>query len=77
MLIARKLVDTFMNSLKQADKDHLYDLAMVDLDSAMAKFSSSYEVLFGDYPTGFVAALMQQHLKDKIFQKTVTQTKVA
>jgi len=70
MLIARKLFDSFLDSLTATQKDEIYELAVNNVDEAMAKMANLYERAFGDYPTGLVASFIYQHLKDKVFQKT-------
>jgi hypothetical protein len=71
MLIARKLFDNFLDATDAQKKEFVYELAIYDLDEATALMANLYESIFGDYPTGLVATFMQQHLKDKVFQKTV------
>lgn len=73
MMIARKLFDSFLDSLTASQKEVIYDLAINDPDHAMTKMANLYEEVFGDYPTGLVAGFVQQHLKDKVFQKTHKQ----
>jgi hypothetical protein len=70
MLIASKLLDSFMNALNEEQRERIYQTAVGDIDEAMALMANMYERIFGDYPTGFVAAFIQQHLKDKVFQRT-------
>lgn len=70
MLIARKLFDSFLDSLNMSQKEEAYELAISNLDESMAMMANLYEKSFGDYPTGLVASFIYQHLKDKVFQKT-------
>jgi hypothetical protein len=70
MLIARKLADTFVDSIPSAKKEEIYEIALLNVDEAMSMMANLYEKEFGDYPTGLVAAFILQHLKDKVFQKT-------
>lgn len=70
MLIARKLFDSFLDSIPSSKKDEIYDLAIIDVEEAMSLMANLYEKVFGDYPTGLVASFIFQHLKDKVFQKT-------
>ncbi len=72
-MIARKLFDSFLDSLNTSQKEDIYELAINDLDVAMSKMANLYEKVFGDYPTGLVAGFIQQHLKDKVFQRTYRQ----
>jgi hypothetical protein len=73
MMIARKLFDSFVDALSLKQKEEIYDIAMTDIDVAMAKMANMYEEIFSDYPTGLLAGFIQQHLKDKIFQRTHKQ----
>ena len=70
MMIARKLFESFLNSLSLEDRELVYEIALSDEDQAMTKMANLYEGIFGDYPTGLVAGFINQHLKDKVFQKT-------
>ncbi|MDX1921306.1 MAG: hypothetical protein SFU25_11310 [Candidatus Caenarcaniphilales bacterium] len=70
MLIARKLFDSFIDSIPSDRKNEIYDLAVIDVEEAMSLMANLYERAFGDYPTGLVASFIFQHLKDKVFQKT-------
>lgn len=71
MMIARKLFDSFVDSLSASQKEDVYELAIHDVDEAMSMMANLYEKQFNDYPTGLVAAFIYQHLKDKVFQKTL------
>jgi hypothetical protein len=73
MMIARKLFDSFVDSLSSLQKEDVYELAINDVDEAMSMMANLYEKMFHDYPTGLVAAFIYQHLKDKVFQKTHKQ----
>ncbi|MDX1917862.1 MAG: hypothetical protein SFT81_01785 [Candidatus Caenarcaniphilales bacterium] len=70
MLIARKLLENLFDSLSTEAKEELYSLAISNMDAAMSRCAILYEEMYKDYPTGFVAALILQHLKDRVFQKT-------
>ena len=72
-MIARKLFDSFLDSLTSQQRENVYDLAVNDLDHAMTKMANFYEEIFADYPTGLVAAFIDQHLKDKVFQRSHKQ----
>lgn len=69
-MIARKLLDNFLDSLTLDQKEEIYGMALNDMNEAMARMANLYEEIFKDYPGGILAAFMQQHLKDKVFQKT-------
>ncbi len=76
MLLARKLIDNFINKLDEEEKQSVYEIAFLNPEAAMAKLAIKYEEIYKDYPTGFLLDLLMQHLKDKIFQK-IKQAKVA
>ncbi len=77
MLIARKLFDNFLDATDAKKKEYVYELAAIDLDEATALMANLYEAVFGDYPTGLVATFMEQHLKDKVFQRMVKANQFA
>jgi hypothetical protein len=70
MLIARKLLDSFIDSMESSTKEEIYEMAIHQEEEAMALMANLYEKAFGDYPTGLVGSFILQHLKDKVFQRT-------
>jgi len=75
MLLARRLLDNFIDQLPENFKVDIYQLAAREVDLAMAQMALAYEEIYGDYPTGFIATMILQHLKDKAFQLNHQQKK--
>ena len=76
MLLARKIIDDFIDKIDGAEKEEMYSLATENnMELAMAKLAIKYEEIYKDYPSGFVADLLLQHLKDKAFQNSVKKSK--
>lgn len=69
MLLARKLMEDFINRIPADIKEEVYDLAVENIEGAVARCALIYEEIYKDYPTGFMAELILQHLKDKVFQR--------
>lgn len=68
-MFARKLLDNFIDGLDEEYKESVYSLAMTDINNGLAKFIMTYEEVFKDYPSGILLDMMEQHIKDKVFQK--------
>ena len=75
-MIARILLDRFLETLTSEKREEAYQLAYQDLQLGLAKLASLYHELFNDFPSGDLILFLEQHLKDRLFQKKLKEGEI-
>jgi|GEM_PF-6527685 len=70
-MIARALLNHFLDTLTLEQREEAYQLAYKELHLGLARMANLYNKLFDDFPSGDLVSFLEQHLRDRVFQKSI------